>query len=100
MNPDEVARICDELHQYVDQGLGENPGMFAAALNALLRLRAAASWDYPLNILMELGCSSRAGSGRQVARHRRRAAFSGGSRSRGWKTLESPARVIVTRGCA
>jgi len=54
MNPDEVARICDELHEYVDQGPGENPGVFATALSALGRLRAAASWDYPLSVLMEL----------------------------------------------
>jgi hypothetical protein len=54
MSPDDVARICDELHEYVDQGPGENPGVFATALNALRRLRAEASWDYPLSILMEL----------------------------------------------
>jgi hypothetical protein len=54
MNPDEVARICDELHEYIDRGPGENPGVFAAALSALRRLRAAASWDYPLSVLMEL----------------------------------------------
>jgi hypothetical protein len=54
MNPDEVARICDELHEYIDQGPGENPGVFATALSTVRRLRSAASWDYPLGVLMEL----------------------------------------------
>lgn len=54
MNPDEASRICDELHKCVDQGPGENPRVFGAALSALRRLRANASWDYPLTILMEL----------------------------------------------
>jgi hypothetical protein len=54
MNPDEASRICDELHEYVDQGPGENPRVFGTALNALRRLRANVSWDYPLSILMDL----------------------------------------------
>lgn len=51
MNPDEVARICDHLHECIDQGPGENPGVFASALSAVRRLRAGASWEYPLSIL-------------------------------------------------
>jgi hypothetical protein len=54
MSPDEASRICDELHEYLDQGPGENPKIFGTALNTLRRLRANASWDYPLTILMEL----------------------------------------------
>jgi hypothetical protein len=54
MNPDEASRICDELHKYVDQGPGENPRVFGAALGALRRLRANASWDHPLTILLDL----------------------------------------------
>jgi hypothetical protein len=54
MNADEASRICDELHEYVDQGPGENPRVFGTALNALRRLRANALWDYPLSILMGL----------------------------------------------
>jgi hypothetical protein len=54
MNPDEVARTCDELHEYIDQGPGENPGIFAHALTVVRRLRAAASWDHPLTILTQL----------------------------------------------
>lgn len=54
MNPDEVARTCDELHEYIDQGPGENPRGFASALGAIRRLRAAASWDYPLIILTRI----------------------------------------------
>ena len=54
MDPAEVARTCDELHQYIDQGPGENPGVFARALDEVRRLRAAASWDHPLLILTQL----------------------------------------------
>jgi hypothetical protein len=54
MNPEEVARECDELHKCIEQGPGENPGVFAQALTSVRRLRAAASWDYPLNILTEV----------------------------------------------
>ena len=54
MNPDEVARTCDELHENIDQGPGENPGIFAHALRVVRRLRAAASWDHPLTILTQL----------------------------------------------
>ena len=54
MNPDEVARTCDELHECVDQGPGENPGVFATALSAVRKLRAEASWDHPVSILMEI----------------------------------------------
>jgi len=54
MNPEEVARTCDELHEYIDQGPGENPSVFARALTVVRRLRAAAAWDYPLTILGEL----------------------------------------------
>jgi hypothetical protein len=41
MNPEEVARTCDELHEYIDQGPGENPGVFARALSVVRRLRTA-----------------------------------------------------------
>jgi hypothetical protein len=54
MNPDEASRICDELHEYLDQGPGDNPRVFGIALNALRRLRANASWNYPVTILMDL----------------------------------------------
>jgi hypothetical protein len=54
MDQDEVTRQCDELHECIDQGSGENPGVYAASLSALRRLRAAASWDYPMSILCEL----------------------------------------------
>jgi len=54
MNPEEVARTCDELHEYIDQGPGENPGVFARALSVVRRLRADAAWDRPLAILMQL----------------------------------------------
>jgi hypothetical protein len=54
MNPDEVARTCDELHECVDQGPGENPEVFARALSAVRKLRAASSWDHPVSILMEI----------------------------------------------
>jgi hypothetical protein len=51
MNPEEVARTCDELHECIDQGPGENPGVFAQSLSAVRKLRAAAAWDYPIGIL-------------------------------------------------
>lgn len=54
MNPDEVARACDELHEYVDEGPGERPGVFARSLGVVRLLRSAASWDYPLDILNEI----------------------------------------------
>jgi hypothetical protein len=54
MNPDEVARTCDELHECVDHGPGENSEAFARALSAVRTLREAASWDYPVSILMEV----------------------------------------------
>jgi hypothetical protein len=54
MNPDEASRICDELHEYVDQVPSENHRVFGTALNALRRLRANALWDYPLTVLREL----------------------------------------------
>jgi hypothetical protein len=40
MNPDEVARICDELHEY-GPGAWREPGRVSPALKALRRLRAA-----------------------------------------------------------
>ena len=54
MNTDELARACDELHNCVDQGPGENPGVFARALSAVRIMRGAASWDYPISILAEI----------------------------------------------
>jgi hypothetical protein len=54
MDPDEVARTCDELHECFDQGPGENYEASGRALSALSKLREAASWDYPVSILMEL----------------------------------------------
>ena len=54
MNADELARACDELHEYIDQGPGENPRGFASALGAVRRIRAAASWDYPLIVLTRI----------------------------------------------
>jgi hypothetical protein len=54
MNPEAVAKVCDELHENVDQGPGENPGALARALGTVRMLRAAASWDYPLAILTEI----------------------------------------------
>jgi hypothetical protein len=54
MNTDELARACDELHDCVDQGPGENPGVFARALSTLRMMRGTASWDYPISILAEI----------------------------------------------
>jgi hypothetical protein len=54
MNPAEVSRMCDQLHECVDQGPGGNPGVFARALSAVRRLRGAASWDYPVSILIDV----------------------------------------------
>jgi hypothetical protein len=51
MNLDEVSRICDRLHECIDEGPGENPAMFASALTAVRKLKAGASWEYPLSIL-------------------------------------------------
>ena len=49
-----VTRNCDELHECVDQGPGEMPETFARALDAVRRLRADASWGYPIIILAEI----------------------------------------------
>ena len=54
MNSDEVARTCDELHEWIDQGPGENPTVFAQSLSAVRKLRAAAAWDYPMGILKQV----------------------------------------------
>lgn len=54
MNREEASRVCDELHEYVDQGLGENPADLEMALGTVRMLRAAASWDDPLAILLEV----------------------------------------------
>jgi len=54
VNPDELARACDELHDCVEQGPGVNPGVFARSLSAVRRLRGAASWDPPIGILAEI----------------------------------------------
>lgn len=54
MTPEEVARACDELHECVDQGPGENPGALGRALSAIRVLRADASWEYPISILTEI----------------------------------------------
>jgi hypothetical protein len=54
MDPEEVARVCDDLHECIEQGPGENPDVFARALGALLTLRESVSWDYPLGLLMEI----------------------------------------------
>jgi hypothetical protein len=48
-SPEKVARVCDVLHECVDRGLGENPEVFATALNALRR-REAACWDHPVRL--------------------------------------------------
>lgn len=49
-----VTRNCDELHVCVDHGPGEMPETFARALSAVRRLRADASWGYPIIILAEI----------------------------------------------
>jgi hypothetical protein len=53
MNP-EVERLCDELHQYIDLGPGENPAAMRAALSAVRIMRASALWDYPIGLLIEV----------------------------------------------
>ncbi len=53
MNPEEVARACDELHECLDQGPGENPGVHARALSVLRRLRGAAAKDELLGLLAQ-----------------------------------------------
>lgn len=54
MNAVEVSCACDELHQAIDQGPGNNPGVFATSLSIIGRLKAAAGWDYPVKLLSEL----------------------------------------------
>jgi hypothetical protein len=54
MTADELARSCDELHAYIDRGPGEDPGVFAASLGIVRRLRASASWDYPMALLTRI----------------------------------------------
>jgi hypothetical protein len=54
MNPDEVAKVCDELHECVDQTLEESPTVFAKALSTVRTMRAAASWDNPITVLTEI----------------------------------------------
>ena len=54
MNAVEVSCACDELHQAIDQGPGDNPGVYATSLTIIGRLKAAARWDYPVRLLSEL----------------------------------------------
>ena len=54
MNREEASRVCDELHEYVHQGPGGNPADLGMALGTVRMLRAAASWDDPLAILLEV----------------------------------------------
>ena len=54
MNAVEVSRACDELHQAVDQGPGNNPGVYATTLSIISHLKAEAGWDYPVKLLSEL----------------------------------------------
>ena len=54
MNAVEVSCACDELHQAIDQGPGNNPGVYATSLSIIGRLKAAAAWDYPVKLLSEL----------------------------------------------
>lgn len=60
MNPEQLARTCDELHACIDRGPGESPRGFASALTGVRRMRAAASWDDPLIILtrIEMGLAT------------------------------------------
>jgi hypothetical protein len=51
MNAVEVSCACDELHQAIDQGPGNNPGVYATSLSIIGRLKAAAGWDYPVTLL-------------------------------------------------
>ena len=53
MHP-EVERLCDELHECIDLGPGENPDAMRTALSAVRTLRAAALWDYPVGLLLEV----------------------------------------------
>jgi hypothetical protein len=53
MNLNEVRRVCDELHEYIELGPGEHRDALRSALNAIRKLKAAASWDYPQEILGE-----------------------------------------------
>lgn len=50
----EVSHACDELHRLIDQGPGLNPGACATSLTIVRQLRAAAEWEYPLELLSEL----------------------------------------------
>ena len=54
MNAVEVSCACDELHQAIDQGPGNHPGVYATSLTIIGRLKAAAGWDYPVSLLSEL----------------------------------------------
>ena len=51
---EEVVRACDELHSYMDQGPGPNTSAQANALSTVRRLQAAASWEYPLDLLRHI----------------------------------------------
>ncbi len=51
---EEVVRACDELHSCMDQGPGTNAPALADSLHTVRRLRAAASWDYPLTLLKNI----------------------------------------------
>jgi hypothetical protein len=78
MNVNEVRRVCDELHEYIELGPGENRDALRSALNAIRKLKAAASWDHPREILGEFElmitawlspASSQAGHAADSSRH-------------------------------
>jgi len=54
MNTDEVARACDELHEYIELGPGEDQEILGRALRTLGRLKASAPWEYPRTVLEDL----------------------------------------------
>jgi hypothetical protein len=54
VTPEEVAMACDELHECVDTGPGGDASGFARSLSVLRRLRSAAPWHYPQEILTDI----------------------------------------------
>jgi hypothetical protein len=54
MTQDEVSRLCDALHEFLEQGVRGDTDVLREVLRILQILRDEATWDRPLRVLDSL----------------------------------------------